>query len=152
LLIQRLISFVGLAAITAATPAECPVKVQDRYSAAVFVVLARVTESSFPTAATTREDKLAAFSATATLTVTRSWKGVFAAGSTVSAGPPEFATGVWPEPHLFHVGDEVLVFADGRYTDLARPHDFLSWSNECWVINKANASKEMAILDSLGVK
>lgn len=152
MLMQRLISFICLAAMTsAAASTACP-SIHARYSAATFVVLARVTESSFPTAARTREDRIAAYSATATLTVIRSWKGNFTAGSTISAGPPAGASGVWPEPHLFHVGDEVLLFADRRYTYLARPYDFLSWSDECWVIRKENASQEMAILDAWGVK
>lgn len=151
-MIRRLISFIGLAAMAAAASAACPT-VQDRYSAAAFVVLARVTESNFPTATTTREEQTAASIATATLIVIRSWKGAFAAGSTISAGPPDFGTsGVWPGPHLFHVGDEVLVFADRRYSDLERPHHFLSWTDECWVISKADASREMAILDTLRVK
>jgi hypothetical protein len=138
--------------MTAAASAACP-DIQARYSAAAFVVLARVTESSFPAATTTREEKLAVFDATATFTVIRSWKGSFAPGSTISAGPPGVGvSGVWPEPHLFHVGDEVLVFANGRLSAIARPHDFLTWSDECWVMNETNAMGEMAILDTLRVK
>ena len=121
--------------------AACPERtVQERFASARAVVLAHVTESSFPSLVT-RETIFTAFEGTATLTVERSWKGPFSVGAIVKVGPPRFATGVW-SPRLVRVGEDVLIFAT-----VLDP----VWLDECSVFDEALAQTENAGLDYLVV-
>jgi hypothetical protein len=155
----RLLLLIGIASCAANAFSQCEkVSVRERVAGSDFVVLARVVETNFPSEANSDSGKIASLTATTRLEVIKSWAGPFSAGSLISAGPPPFATGVWPPPYPFHFGDEVLVFAK-HYprpwsqnllsVPIDRSTDFLSWSEECWLMDKRNAASEMSILDKL---
>jgi hypothetical protein len=118
---------------------------QQKFSMSHVVVFARVIESTFPSGALTKEstpqDFVAAWQGTATLRVVKSWKGWFAPGLLIRAGPPNFATsGPW-SPRPVHVGDEILVF--GLITDPL-------WLDACgWVVEGVEAQDQMKGLDSI---
>jgi hypothetical protein len=135
------------------------ISVQQRFDRADIVVLAKVTESTYPTYPyTTANDRVLAFFGTATLVVSKSWKGPYLPGAKIKAGPPAFATGVW-DPHPVQVGDEVLVFAnmprplfpDQRFSSLFTdsPEKDPVWLDYCSVTDPANSGERLAFLDSL---
>lgn len=135
------------------------ISLQRRFDRADIVVLAKVTESTYPAYPyTTDKDRVLAFNGTATLVVSKSWKGPYVPGAAIKAGPPAFATGVW-DPHPVQVGDEVLVFANmprpmfpeqrfgSRFTDL--PGQDLVWLDYCSVTDAGHSGERLAFLGSL---
>jgi hypothetical protein len=136
------------------------ISLQQRFEHAEIVVLAKVTESTFPAYPyTTAKDRVLAFNGTATLVVTKSWKGPYVPGAAIKAGPPAgFASGVW-DPHPVQVGDEVLVFASmprpifpeqrfsSLFTDLTG--QALVWLDYCSVTDAAHSGERLAFLGSL---
>jgi hypothetical protein len=140
---RYLAAALALIAVGSTASADCPNHtahtVREMFSLSRVVIFAHVTESTFP-ASVTRENFGAAFEGTATLTVLKSWKGPFSAGSVVKAGPPNFPTsGPW-SPRPVHVGDDILIF-----TLVPEP----IWLNTCWVIDRADADFDLAILKTL---
>ncbi len=118
---------------------------QQKFAMSHVVVFAQVVESTFPSGALTKEstpqDLVAAWQGTATLRVLKSWKGWFAPGHLIRAGPPNFATsGPW-SPRPVHVGDKILVF--GLVTDPL-------WLDACgMVVEGIEAQDQMKGLDSI---
>jgi len=126
-----------------------PTSTQQRFERAERVVLAKVTESTYPTGIQTNEDRAMEFFGTATLVVTKSWKGPYVPGTSFKAGPPDVATGVW-NPRPVKVGDEVLVFGTlprPMFTDPSRFN--LLWLDYCGVTDAAHSGERLAFLDSL---
>ena len=135
------------------------ISLQQRFDRADIVVLAKVTESTYPAYPyTTAKDRVLAFNGTATLVVFKSWKGPYLSGAAIKAGPPAFATGVW-DPHPVQVGDEILVFANmprplfpdqrfnSRFTD--SPEKDPVWLDYCSVTDAADSGERLAFLDSV---
>ena len=132
---------------------------QQRFERAGVVVLAKVTESTFPAngVAMAKDQLLAVLeTGTATMVVTKSWKGPYIPGAVIKAGPPSgFRSGVW-NPYPVQVGDEVLIFAylpgPAYPEDGTRPnpnkHDPL-WLDYCSVTDVAHSSDRLAFLNSL---
>jgi hypothetical protein len=118
---------------------------QQKFDISHVVVFAQVVESTFPSGELTKEstpqDFVAAWQGTATLRVVKSWKGWFAPGLLIRAGPPNFTTsGPW-SPRPVHVGDAILVF--GLITDPL-------WLDACgWVVEGLEAQEQMKGLDSM---
>jgi hypothetical protein len=112
------------------------------------------TSSNFPLGPQSGEFNVKSLFAISKLQVTKSWLGPLTVGSLISAGPQPIATGACPPPYPFHIGDEVPVFS--RHYSLPpslvgwpKAPDVLSWADQCWLIAKEKASKEISILDRL---
>jgi hypothetical protein len=124
------------------------ISLQQRFDRADIVVLAKVTESTYPAYPyTIAKNRVLAFNGTATLVVSKSWKGPYLPGAAIKAGPPAFATGVW-QPHPVQVGDEILVFANMLRPMFPDQKDRV-WLDYCSVTDAADSGERLAFLDSV---